>query len=109
MGKASSQVPGCARLKRLLLAASLVEVPVALDDIQVLVTARRIKYEALIARTKPYLVKPQASPLTSYTGIWWFPNIGDPNIVPEISRILIIRTPNKVPLFFETPNIEAPP
>ena len=29
---------------------------------------------------------------------WEFPKIGDPNVVPEFSRILIIRTPDKAPL-----------
>ena len=32
--------------------------------------------------------------------MWGFPKIGAPNMVPLNSRILIIRTPNKVPLIF---------
>ena len=44
------------------------------------------------------LVQLSSSNFTSE--IWGFPKIGDPNIVPLIGRILITRTPNRVPLTF---------
>ena len=42
------------------------------------------------------------------TSIWELPKIGDHSIVPLNSRILIIRTQNKVPLISETPIWDYP-
>ena len=58
---------------------------------------------------------PPAQTLQTFTGVgasacrlgatWEFPKIGDPNGSTLNSRILIIRTPNKVTPFSQTPTL----